>query len=401
MPTSRRCRSPWTTPTPATAPAPRARYGCCPTPCTPPSRRPRRSASTVGQIANSLIFDADGQPLLVLTSGAHRVDTARVAADLGLTRAQTGHPGVRPAAHRTADRRGRPARAPEAGAHPGRHGPGRLRRDLGGRRRTPGGLPHHLRRAAADHRRHRGRGGVNSVPGLVTLHVWRTPRRALPRALMRMARDPRRLRGAARRTVRQAPRHRDRHRLRARRRRPDPVGGAGRLGRPAARRPASTAGPVGRAWGRIATRRRPAGPAPGQQPRSSGPGVQPFGDPAGGRTPGPVLALTRARLRPARAVTFWRAVPPVAAALRTAPGLLARFGVGEAPIGWQGTVSVWRDPADLVDVRVPSARAPGRDHADPRPPAGTPRSSSRASRYATSPATGRCSAGTRTRRTRQ
>ena len=40
---------------------------------------------TVGQIANSLIFDADGQPLLVLTSGAHRVDTARVAADLGLS----------------------------------------------------------------------------------------------------------------------------------------------------------------------------------------------------------------------------------------------------------------------------------------------------------------------------
>jgi prolyl-tRNA editing enzyme YbaK/EbsC (Cys-tRNA(Pro) deacylase) len=33
----------------------------------------------VGQIANSLIFDADGEPLLVLTSGAHRVDTAKVA----------------------------------------------------------------------------------------------------------------------------------------------------------------------------------------------------------------------------------------------------------------------------------------------------------------------------------
>ena len=33
----------------------------------------------VGAIANSLIFDADGAPLLVMTSGAHRVDTARVA----------------------------------------------------------------------------------------------------------------------------------------------------------------------------------------------------------------------------------------------------------------------------------------------------------------------------------
>ncbi|NUR61331.1 MAG: YbaK/EbsC family protein [Catenulispora sp.] len=38
----------------------------------------------VGAIANSLIFDADGAPLLVLTSGAHRVDTAKLAADLGV-----------------------------------------------------------------------------------------------------------------------------------------------------------------------------------------------------------------------------------------------------------------------------------------------------------------------------
>ena len=36
----------------------------------------------VGAIANSLLFDADGVPLLVLTSGAHRVDTAKVAAEL-------------------------------------------------------------------------------------------------------------------------------------------------------------------------------------------------------------------------------------------------------------------------------------------------------------------------------
>ena len=40
-------------------------------------------AVEVGQIANSLIFEADGEPLLVLTSGAHRVDTAKVAATLG------------------------------------------------------------------------------------------------------------------------------------------------------------------------------------------------------------------------------------------------------------------------------------------------------------------------------
>jgi len=39
----------------------------------------------VGAIANSLVFAADGEPLLVMTSGAHRVDTELVAAALGLS----------------------------------------------------------------------------------------------------------------------------------------------------------------------------------------------------------------------------------------------------------------------------------------------------------------------------
>ena len=46
----------------------------------------------VGQIANSLIFEADGEPLLVLTSGAHRVDTAKVAATLGVARLRRATP---------------------------------------------------------------------------------------------------------------------------------------------------------------------------------------------------------------------------------------------------------------------------------------------------------------------
>ncbi len=37
----------------------------------------------VAQIANSLVFSADGDPLLVLASGGHRVDTGKVAALLG------------------------------------------------------------------------------------------------------------------------------------------------------------------------------------------------------------------------------------------------------------------------------------------------------------------------------
>ena len=65
----------------------------------------------VGAIANSLLFDADGSPVLILTSGAHRVDTAKVAAALGVqrlgrakpefVRAHTGQVigGVSPIAH--------------------------------------------------------------------------------------------------------------------------------------------------------------------------------------------------------------------------------------------------------------------------------------------------------------
>lgn len=33
----------------------------------------------VGQVANSLLFDADGEPLLVLTSGQHRADLKKLA----------------------------------------------------------------------------------------------------------------------------------------------------------------------------------------------------------------------------------------------------------------------------------------------------------------------------------
>jgi prolyl-tRNA editing enzyme YbaK/EbsC (Cys-tRNA(Pro) deacylase) len=65
----------------------------------------------VGAIANSLVFAADGAPLLVMTSGAHRVDTKRVAALVGASAVSRADPesvrewtgqaigGVAPVAH--------------------------------------------------------------------------------------------------------------------------------------------------------------------------------------------------------------------------------------------------------------------------------------------------------------
>ncbi len=46
----------------------------------------------VGAIANSLLFDADGSPVLILTSGAHRVDTAKVAALVGVSTLERASP---------------------------------------------------------------------------------------------------------------------------------------------------------------------------------------------------------------------------------------------------------------------------------------------------------------------
>ncbi len=188
---------------------------------------------------------------------------------------------------------------------------------------------------------------------LVTLHVWRVPPATLPRALWRMAVDRRRLAGTpgvvfskllgTGRDLRFGPADADLTRWAAL---------AVWDGAP------TRDGPVDRAWDRIATAccRLTLRPV---SSRGAWAGKTPF-EPRGtdSRT-GPVLALTRARLRPARAIRFWRTIPTVGARLPGAPGLLTAFGVGEAPLGWQGTVSVWRDPADLVGFayRQPEHRA--------------------------------------------
>jgi hypothetical protein len=190
---------------------------------------------------------------------------------------------------------------------------------------------------------------VNRAPtegAHVTLHVWRVKGRRLPRVLWRMARDARRLRATP--GVRFAK-----------------LLGTGRgfgAGRPDPGRwaaivswddAAAAAGfddtATARSWraladgycridlSPVASRGRWAGQTPFP--------VRPTAlDPAA-----TVLALTRARLRLRTAASFWRAIGPVAATARTAPGLLAALGIGEAPFGWQGTVSVWRTSGDLVE----------------------------------------------------
>jgi hypothetical protein len=178
---------------------------------------------------------------------------------------------------------------------------------------------------------------VEPVPALVTLHVWHVPRGKVPAALARMARD----RGRARRT----PGVRFAKML--------GTGSSFSLRDSDPRRWAklstwSTPGPdpVAASWAGLAeeTLRLELRPLASTGRWS---GREPFGSPVPARHEGPVLALTRARLVPTQAATFWRAVPPVTAALRAAPGLRASLAVGEAPVGLQGTISLWDCAADL------------------------------------------------------
>lgn len=57
----------------------------------------------------------------------------------------------------------------------------------------------------------------------------------------------------------------------------------------------------------------------------------------------PVAALTRASIRPTRALAFWRHAPRAQASLARAHGCRLAAGLGEAPLLRQATFSIWDD----------------------------------------------------------
>lgn len=60
-----------------------------------------------------------------------------------------------------------------------------------------------------------------------------------------------------------------------------------------------------------------------------------------------VAALTRASIRPHKALRFWRRSPPAEEALHRAEGCLLAVGLGEAPLVRQATFSVWESQAAM------------------------------------------------------
>jgi len=184
-----------------------------------------------------------------------------------------------------------------------------------------------------------------AVPALVTLHLWRVPAARVPAALLRMGLD--------RPRVRRTPGVRFAKLLGT---------GDGRTFTPrdadatrwgllttwsdAVAAEAFEGSRVAAGWRALADETWRVELAP-VAARGRWSGRVPFGDPAPTRTQGPVAAITRARLVPRRTARFWAAVPPVSADLHAAPGLLAALGIGEAPLGLQGTFSLWRDAEAL------------------------------------------------------
>ena len=61
-----------------------------------------------------------------------------------------------------------------------------------------------------------------------------------------------------------------------------------------------------------------------------------------------MVALTRASIRPAKAVAFWRYAPAAQDDLKKAPGCLMAMGLGEAPLVRQCTFSLWKDTSSMI-----------------------------------------------------
>ncbi|ABD10774.1 spheroidene monooxygenase [Frankia casuarinae] len=186
---------------------------------------------------------------------------------------------------------------------------------------------------------------------LVTVDFWRVPRRRIGYALARMAADRTALRhtpgltfakllgtgSASSFTLRDA----------------DPCQWAmvAVWSSPSAARSFERSAPV-RAWSSLAEERWRIDLHP-LSSRGRWSRQEPFGDPAASNVPPPasapaaVAVITRARIALRHTLAFRQAVPAVAVDLAEAEGLIFAAGIGEAPIGLQGTFSLWQDAASL------------------------------------------------------
>jgi hypothetical protein len=196
---------------------------------------------------------------------------------------------------------------------------------------------------------------VSEVPALVTVYVWGVPTSRVPSAFLRMGLDRRPLRAAGGPlfakllgtgdgrtfTVRDADPHH---------------WGLLATWRDPADAAAFEEGAVARSWAGIASERLRVDLRP-LASRGEWAGRRPFGDPDPTPYDGPVAAVTRARIAPRQMLRLWLSVPPVSADLHRSPGLRFALGVGEAPVGLQGTFSLWDSASAMTDFARRPAHA--------------------------------------------
>ncbi|NBV66126.1 MAG: spheroidene monooxygenase [Actinobacteria bacterium] len=82
---------------------------------------------------------------------------------------------------------------------------------------------------------------------------------------------------------------------------------------------------------------------------------KPFEPSAPANFDGQVVAITRARIKASQTLRFFKSVPPVTASLHSSPGLISTIGIGEAPIGLQGTFSIWESMQAIKDFAYKGA----------------------------------------------
>jgi spheroidene monooxygenase len=63
---------------------------------------------------------------------------------------------------------------------------------------------------------------------------------------------------------------------------------------------------------------------------------------------GPLAALTRATVKPSRALRFWNRVPGISDVIGTDPNVAFKIGIGEVPLLHQVTFSIWPDTASMA-----------------------------------------------------
>lgn len=76
-----------------------------------------------------------------------------------------------------------------------------------------------------------------------------------------------------------------------------------------------------------------------------------------GAAAGPVVALTRATVRPHRVLRFWRRSPDISARIGADRNVLFKIGIGEVPLLHQVTFSIWPDTASMAAFARTGAHA--------------------------------------------